>query len=266
MHIYETNCNYEVSTMLFIRSLLFNIVGYTAIALGCITNSILGLFSRKATMKTWNNIFLPAVAIALRYIAGTKIEIRGRQYIDQEKGVYAGKHQSAVETYVLTTILKRASMVMKKELTYIPIFGWAQAFYGLIPIDRSAGSAAMKNMLRNAKKMIENKRPIIIFPEGTRRKPGQEPAYKPGVALLYQHLNQPVIPIATNTGFFWAKNSFLRYPGKIIFEFLPPITPGLNKQEFMEKLQNTIEEKCNELNMETIKEYPELQKMLHQKG
>ena len=155
---------------------------------------------------------------------------------------------------------------MKKELTYIPIFGWAQAFYGMIPIDRSAGSAAMKNMLRNAKIMIEKKRPIIIFPEGTRRKPGQEPVYKPGVALLYQHLSLPVTPIASNTGFFWSKNSFMRYPGKIIFEFLPPIEPGLNKQEFMEKLQDNLEKKCHELNEETIKEYPHLKKMLYHKG
>jgi 1-acyl-sn-glycerol-3-phosphate acyltransferase len=92
--------------------------------------------------------------------------------------------------------------------------------------------------------------------------------YKPGVALLYQHLNLPVIPIASNTGFFWAKNSFLRYSGKIIFEFLPPIEPGLNKQEFMEKLQNSIEQKCDELNMETIKNYPHLEKMMakHKQG
>ena len=251
--------------MLFIRSLLFNIIGYSIIAMGCITNSVIGVFSRKATIKSWNYFFLPLFALALRYIARIKVEVRGQQYINQDSGIYAGKHESAVETYLLTNFIKKATLVMKKELTYIPIFGWAQAFYGMIPIDRSAGSAAMKNMLRNAKLMIERKRPIIIFPEGTRRKPGQEPAYKPGVALLYQHLNLPVTPIASNTGFFWGKNSFMRYPGKIIFEFLPPIEPGLNKQDFMEKLQNNLEEKCHELNMETIKEYPHVEKMLYKK-
>ncbi len=249
--------------MLLLRSLIFNIIGYGIIAAGCITNSIIGIFSRSTTILTWNYIFIPAFALSLRYIAGIKIEIRGQQYINQTSGIYAGKHQSAVETYVLTNFLKKATFVMKKELTYIPIFGWAQSFYGMIPVNRSAGSTAMKDMLRHAKNMIAINRPIIIFPEGTRRKPGQEPAYKPGVALLYQQLNLPVTPIASNTGFFWAKNSFMRYPGKIIFEFLPPINPGLNKQEFMEKLQNSIEEKCNELNMETVKNYPELKKMLY---
>lgn len=251
--------------MLFIRSLLFNIAGYGIIAAGCITNSVIGVFSRRLTIKIWNYAFIPAFVWALRRIAGIEIEIRGRQYINQNQGIYAGKHQSAVETYVLTNYLKKATFVMKKELTYIPIFGWAQAFYGMIPVNRSAGAAAMKDMLRHAKDMVKAGRPIIIFPEGTRRKPAQEPAYKPGVALLYQHLNLPVVPIASNTGFFWAKSSFLRYPGKIIFEFLPPIEPGLNKQDFMEKLQNSIEEKCSELNAETIKNYPHLKKMLYTK-
>ncbi len=249
--------------MLYIRSLLFNIVGYTIIAAGCVTNSIIGIFYRPLTIKSWNNIFLPGVKLALKYIAGIKIEVRGTQYINQNEGIYAGKHESAMETYVLTTFVKKATLIMKKELTYIPIFGWAQAFYGIIPVDRSAGSAAMKGMLRSAKEKVAQNRPIIIFPEGTRRKPEQEPAYKPGVALLYQHLNLPVIPIATNTGMFWGKNSFLRYPGTVVFEFLPPIAPGLDKKEFMEKLQNIIEEKCHELNMETIKENPYLQKMLY---
>lgn len=248
--------------MLIIRSFIFNIIGYTIIGSGCVFNSLLGVISPKTTIKTWNYFFIPLFVKALYYIAGIKIEIRGEQYINQDSGIYAGKHESAVETFVLTNYLKKASYVLKKELIYIPFFGWAQAMYGMIPVDRSAGSAAMKSMLRRAQAVNQSGRPIIIFPEGTRKAPEQTPDYKPGVALLYQHLSLPVIPIASNTGFFWRRNSFMRYPGKIIFEFLPPIEPGLNKQEFMERLQNTIEQKCHELNMETIKEYPHLKKML----
>lgn len=247
--------------MLYLRSLIFNIVGYGIIGSGCIVNTVIGLLSRKAAVKSWNYFFIPAFQCSLK-IAGISVEVRGQQYINQTQGIYAGKHESAVETYLLTNYLKRATFVLKKELTYIPVFGWAQALYGMIPIDRSAGASAMKNMLRHAQQYLKNKRPVIIFPEGTRRKPEQEPCYKPGVALLYQQLNMPVIPVATNTGLFWAKNSFLRYPGKIVFEFLPPINPGLNKQEFMQKLQDTLEEKCHELNMEAIKEHPKLAKML----
>lgn len=248
--------------MIILRSLLFNIVGYSIIGMGCVFNSLLGIFSPKATIKTWNYFFIPAFICALRYIAGIKIELRGIENINQDAGIYAGKHQSAVETFTLTGYLKKASYVLKKELIYIPFFGWAQAMYGMIPIDRSSGSAAMKIMLRRAAELLKQSRPIIIFPEGTRKAPEQTPDYKPGVALLYQHLNQPVIPVACNTGFFWRRNSFLRYPGKITFEFMPPIMPGLNKQEFMTKLQDVLESKCHELNMETLKEYPHLKKML----
>ncbi|MBQ9235595.1 MAG: 1-acyl-sn-glycerol-3-phosphate acyltransferase [Alphaproteobacteria bacterium] len=248
--------------MLYIRSLLFNIAGYSIIGSGCVFNSLLGLISKRATIKTWNYFFIPLFILALRYIAGITIELRGTEHINQTSGIYAGKHQSAVETFVLTGFLKNATYVLKKELIYIPFFGWAQAMYGMIPIDRSAGSAAMKIMLRRAKELSAQARPIIIFPEGTRKSPEQTPDYKPGVALLYQHLGLPVIPIACNTGFFWRKNSFLRYPGKIIFEFMPPIAPSLNKQEFMQQLQNAIETKCHELNLETLRDYPHLRKML----
>ena len=242
--------------MLFIRSLLFNIVGYSTLFAGCCVNSLIGVFSPRATIKVWNYVFIPFMVWSLKYIAGIKIEIRGAEHISQEGVIYAGKHESAMETYVLTNYIRKAAFILKKELTYIPIFGWAQYFYGMIPVDRSAGSAAMKQMLRHAQDRVEKKRPIIIFPEGTRRRPGDVPVYKPGVALLYQHLNLPVVPIASNTGFFWGKSSFMRYPGKVIFEFMSPIQPGLDKKQFMSELQNRIESKCAELNEETIKNYP----------
>lgn len=242
--------------MLFLRSLIFNIAAYTTLLTGCVVTSIVGVVSPKATVKIWNFGFIPFLVLLLKYVAGIKVEIRGQQYLKQQDVIYAGKHESALETYILTNYIKRATFILKKELTYIPIFGWAQYFYGMIPVDRSAGGAAMKNMLRHAKDRVNNKRPIIIFPEGTRRKPGDEPIYKPGVVLLYQNLNLPVVPMATNTGFFWAKSSFLRYPGTVIFEFMEPIPAGMNKQEFMIELQNRIESKCAELNRETIKNFP----------
>jgi len=248
--------------MLYIRSFIFNIACYSTLLIGCVFNSIVGIFSPKATIKIWNYFFIPIVVWSLKYLAGIRIEIRGRQYIQQENCIYAGKHQSALETYCLSNYLKKASFILKKELTYIPIFGWAQHFYGMIPVDRSAGSAAMKNMLRSAKDRLTKGRTIIIFPEGTRKKPGQTPDYKPGVALLYQNLNVPVIPVATNTGFFWKKSSFLRYPGTVIFEFMEPLPAGLDKKAFMTELQNRLEAKCRELNAETLQKYPYTAKMM----
>lgn len=151
--------------MLYLRSFIFNIVCYSTLTVGCIFNSLVGLVSPKATIKIWNYTFIPFLVWSLKHLAGIEIEIRGRQYMMQEDCIYAGKHESALETYVLSNYIKRASFVLKKELTYIPIFGWAQYFYGMIPVDRSAGSAAMKNMLRSAKDRLQDDRPLIIFPK-----------------------------------------------------------------------------------------------------
>lgn len=247
--------------MIYLRSILFNIVGYGILTIGCIFTSIVGVFSPQSTIKIWNYGFIPAFVWAVKYIAGIEIEIRGRQYMLQEGVIYAGKHQSALETYCLTNFIKKGSMILKKELTYIPIFGWAQHFYGMIPVDRSAGSAAMKQMLRCAKERLQQERPIIIFPEGTRTKPGAEPQYKPGLILLYQNLNVPVVPVALNTGIFWPKKSFLRHPGKVVIEFMEPLPVGLDKHTFMNELQTRIENKCAELNAEAYAKNPKLKKV-----
>lgn len=242
--------------MLFIRSLLFNIVGYSILGIGSIITSIVGVFSPKVTVKMWSYGFLPVLLFFLKYIVGLSVEVRGKQYIQNGVALYASKHESALETYLLPTVIKGVAFVLKKELTYIPIFGWAQAFYGMIAIDRASGGAAMKGMLRSAKKRIDENRSVSIFPEGTRVKPGTKSEYKSGLLFLSQNLKVPVVPVALNTGMFWAKNSFMRYPGKVIVEFLEPMSDNLNKKEFMSVLEDRIETKCAELNEETLKNYP----------
>lgn len=242
--------------MVFLRSLLFNIVGYSILGIGCIITSVVGLFSRKMTVKMWAYGFLPLLLVALKYIAGMSVEVRGKEYIQKGPALYASKHESALETYMLPTIARGTAFVLKKELTYIPIFGWAQSFYGMIAVDRSAGGAAMKGMLRSAKKRIEEGRSVSIFPEGTRMKPGTKSPYKPGLLFLAQNLNVPVVPVALNTGLFWGKNSFFRYSGKVIVEFLEPMPNNLDKKEYMSLLEQRIESKCQELNAETVKNYP----------
>ncbi|MGN0914152.1 MAG: lysophospholipid acyltransferase family protein [Alphaproteobacteria bacterium] len=248
--------------MIFIRSLIFNIIAYSTLALGCTVTSVVGLFNRKATVKMWNYGFMPFILWCLKIIVGLQIEIRGKEYMKQEGVLYASKHESALETYCLSSYITKLVFVLKKELTYIPLFGWAQYFYGMIPVDRPAGGAAMKNMLKEAKDRIKNGRPIIIFPEGTRVKPGTVKGYKPGLLFIAQNLNVPVVPVALNTGFFWAKASFMRYPGKVIIEFMEPMPANLDKKEFMSELEKRIEAKCRELNEETVKNYPYTRNML----
>lgn len=247
--------------MIYLRSLLFNVLFYTTLALGCVIGSIVGVFSKKATIPMWNFFLMPICCSYLK-ICGIKIEIRGREHLKQEGVIYAAKHQSAIETYCLSSYITKATFILKKELTYIPIFGWAQHFYGMIAVDRTAGGATLKKLLKEAKDRMKKGRPIIIFPEGTRTKPGLTTQYKPGLVFLYQNLNVPVVPVALNTGLFWAKNSFLRYPGTIIIEFMEAMPLGLDKKVFMEELQQRIENKCAELNAESAKKFPHVQKIL----
>lgn len=256
--------NRKGQKMIYVRSLLFNILFYVTLGVGCAFGSVVGVFSRKATIPMWNRFWMPLCLSYLK-ICGIKIEIRGRENIKQENAIYAVKHQSALETYCLSSYITKATFILKKELTYIPLFGWAQYFYGMIPVDRSAGGATLKKMLKAAKDRMKSGRPIIIFPEGTRTKPGLTTEYKPGLVFLYQNMNVPVIPVALNTGLFWQKNSFLRHPGTIIIDFLPPMEAGLDKKHFMAELQKRIEDRCAAINAESIKKYPEAAKMTAQK-
>ncbi|MDR1026449.1 MAG: 1-acyl-sn-glycerol-3-phosphate acyltransferase [Lactobacillus sp.] len=249
--------------MIYIASLIYNIVFFSLIATGCIIVSVLFWIPQSWNMKLWNYGFIALGRFFLKAICGLEIEVRGKQYIDQNKGIYAAKHQSSLETYVMSTILKRVTFILKKELTYIPIFGWALDLYGMINIDRSSGGRAMRKMLEESKKAIKKNRPIIIFPEGTRMKPGAPCNYKPGVYFMYENLDLPVIPVALNTGMFWKKSSFLRLPGKAVIEFMEPMPKGLSKKEFMDELEFRIENKTTELNNEAIKNYPYTSKMMY---
>ena len=243
--------------MLFLRSLVLNVFAYTTLALGCVCASVIGIFSKKATIKMWTYGFLPFLRVGLKYVGQIEVEVRGTQNIASVPALYASKHESALECYMLATIVKDMAFVLKKELTYIPIFGWAQSFYGMIAVNRASGGAAMKGMLKSVKQRIAEGRSVAIFPEGTRMKPGSKSNYKTGLLFLAQNIDVPVIPVALNTGMFWAKNSFLRYQGKVIIEFLQPMPDNMDKKTYMALLEERIESKCRELNAETVKNYPQ---------
>ena len=136
---------------------------------------------------------------------------------------------------------------MKKELLVIPFWGWCARRYGAIIVDRKGGGTALKRMVRDAKDRTSRKMPIIIFPEGTRKVPGEDTSYQPGIAALYKAISVPIVPVALNSGIFWGRRSFIKMPGTIIIQFLPAIQPGLKRDDFMSKLQITIEKATSEL-------------------
>ena len=226
--------------MIYARSLAFNFVFY----LNLIVFLVCGAFFF-FTPRAWSIAVLKAWARTslwwLRVLTGIKIEVRGREHIPTQGAIVAGKHQSLWETFAMLPLLEDPAMVLKRELTWIPLFGWFALKFRMIAVDRKAGASALKNMIETARQAIAAGRQILIFPEGTRRPPDASPDYKPGAAALYLQLHVPCVPFALNSGLYWPRRKFLRYPGTIVVEFLPPIPAGLKRRKFSAQLENAIE-------------------------
>jgi len=151
----------------------------------------------------------------------------------------AAKHMSMWDTMALYLALDAPATVLKRELLYIPFYGWFLWKATAIAIDRSAGASALRKMSNAAQSVLREGRPILIFPEGTRKKPGAVPDYKPGVAGLYSMLGVECVPVALNSGVYWT--GFRKRPGTIVLEFLGPIPPGMKRPAFMAELEARIE-------------------------
>ena len=176
----------------------------------------------------------------LRVIAGVRYEIRGTA--SREPVLAASKHMSMWDTIALYVLLDKPAMVFKRELGLIPFYGWFVRKSQMIAIDRDGKASALRKMAADAKAVFAQGRCVLIFPEGTRKKPGAPPDYKPGVAGLYGQIGVPCQPIALNSGLFWTGPSgFLKNPGTILVEFLPLIPHGLKRAEFMSRLETSIE-------------------------
>ncbi|MCB1500760.1 MAG: 1-acyl-sn-glycerol-3-phosphate acyltransferase [Bauldia sp.] len=187
--------------------------------------------------QLWGRVSL----LLLRVLAGIRLEVRGREHLPAGPVLVAAKHQSAFETFALLPLLVCPTMVMKVELLKIPLFGAYSRMTGMILVDRMKGSVALRDMVQRGREETAKGRQIAIFPEGTRRASGAAPAYQPGVALLYKGLGLPAVPAALNSGLFWPRRSFRKYPGTIVIEFLPPIEPGLDSRAFLGRLETAIE-------------------------
>lgn len=186
-----------------------------------------------------------------RWTTGSTYEYRGVENIPDGGFIIGSKHQSTWETIGLAPLMYEIVFILKKELMYIPIFGWFCAKAKMIPINRGKGSKVIGPMTEKAREAIEAGRRIVIFMEGTRVQPGSMLPYKVGVVRLYQDLNCPIVPIAVNTGLFWPKNGFWRYKGHVVIEVLPPIMPGLGVQEALQELERRVETATNNLILET---------------
>lgn len=234
--------------MALIRSIVFNAVFYVSIITYMIVGLPILLLPQRYIMvfvRVWSRYFVWLTT----HLAGIRMEVRGRENLKPGPLLIAAKHQSLWETMALLQFFDDPCFILKRELTYLPLFGWYLLRTGQIPVDRKGGAKVRQDLLKRTRNVILAKpgRQLIMFPEGTRRPVGAPPAYRSGIAHVYSALDVAVTPVAMNSGLFWPRRSLKLRPGTIVLEFLPEIPPGLPRDEFMKTLEATIETASNRL-------------------
>ena len=225
---------------LLLRSAAFNLLFFGwSIAFSLIFWPLLALPAHRITWL--GRLWARGVLEFLAFTVGLRHEVRGLRHKPNAPAIVASKHQSAWDTIVFFLLHERLVYVLKAELLLIPLIGWYLARVGMIAIDRRGGARALRSMVNRARQAIEAGDTIVIFPEGTRTAPGALRPYQPGVAALYAQLGLPVVPVALNSGRYWRRRGFLKYPGTIVLEYLPPIPPGLDRATFTATLEMRIE-------------------------
>lgn len=241
--------------ILAVRSLLFQAAFYgwsTLLALCSLLPLALG---KQHPIVAIGKLWSRGIDRLLKTVAGIDCVIEGREHIPDGPALIAAKHQSLWDTAVVLALFDMPAIVMKQELHRVPIYGALTKAQEMIAVDRDGGARALKQMLGQAREAVKRGRHIVIFPQGTRTRPGETAPYQPGVAALYQNLKIPCVPAAVNSGFFWPKHGWKRPPGRIVLRFLPPIPPGLDRDAFMTELETRIETENAKLEADTRREF-----------
>ena len=242
---------------IFLRSLVYNLLFYLVLAFWVTVGIPTYIMPRWAIMniaRYWarSSIWL------MRVICNTKVEYRGLEKIPKGPLIVASKHQSTWETFALLQFFDQPLFILKRELKWIPLFGWYLIKSHMIGVNRGAGGRKLIDMARNAGEEVRRGRQLIIFPEGTRTSVDAPPQYKSGVAQIYVESGVTCIPVALNSGLFWPRRTFMRYPGTLVVEFLDPLPPGLSRREFLKRVSEVIEEATNRLVETTRREQAQL--------
>ena len=231
---------------MLIRSIIFYFLLYFwTLILGIVCLPYLLL--PNSYMRRVANLWIDGILKFLKFTCGITYEIRNKENVPNYTAIIASKHQSAFETLLLFRLINRSIFIHKRELFFIPVFGLYLKKSNMIAINRNQGTKAMRKMLDEVKQRILNGYSIIIFPEGTRKKPGDVPDYKTGIAGIYKESKIEVVPVAVNSGHYWPKNTFIKSPGKIIIKFLKPLPANLEKLEFLKKIESNIENETNKI-------------------
>lgn len=241
--------------MIFFRSLIFKILFPLWFLICCCLFfwTLVFKFSDKKTVFA-SKFWACGVLKLLKIVCKIDFEVRGVENLPQTPFVLACKHQSVWETIFFLVYFNNPAYVLKKELLSIPMYGRFLKALKMIPIDRSAGSSSIKLMQTNVTDRLSKDRSVIIFPEGTRQDVNKKTDCQPGIAFLYmdEKINFPIIPAGLNSGCFWNK-SFTKKSGTIVVEFLPKIEKGKKRKEFVNILNEVIENSSSNLIRESKK-------------
>ncbi len=203
------------------------------------------LITGGAPMRWWMRNYIRTVLFGLRWIVGVKVSIRGKESVPDGPVLMAGKHQAMLDVFMPFLIFKNPVVVMKQELLWYPGLGWFALRAGMIAIKREGTAKTVKKMVAMGKKRVteEGGRQLVIFPEGTRGKPGEKATYHPaGLRAFYKALDVPLVPVATNSGLCWQARGITRHPGHVVYEVLPAIEPGLHHKDMLERVKTDLED------------------------
>ncbi|MDC0739062.1 lysophospholipid acyltransferase family protein [Cognatishimia sp. SS12] len=231
-------------TLQWIRSLVFIIQMYVMMLLMGLFFFIPALLSRRAAIFGMRS-YCAWVRWTLSWMVGLTTEVRGP--VPEGAVLIAAKHQSFLDIILLMGSLPSGRFIMKRELMYAPILGQYALRIGCVPVNRGKRGKAIKKMAEDVRRGATTPGQLIIYPQGTRIAPGVKAPYKVGTFVLYDQLQQPCVPAATNVGVFWPKRGILRKPGHAVMEFLPPLAPGLDQASFMSQIEDVVERNSNAL-------------------
>lgn len=247
--------------MLALRSTLFNLLFYALLILLLIVGLPTLALGRGPVLRL-AGVWSRASLTLLRVICGTHVVVRGLEHRPERACIVASKHQSFLEIIVFCGLFRDFSFVFKRELTRIPLFGWYLSASRQIAVDRGQGRSALTEVSRRAAEVLAEGRHLIIFPEGTRRPPDAPPEYKSGIAFIYFETGVSCLPVAVNSGLYWPRRSYLRRPGTIVIELLPPIPPGIERAAFQTRMRDAIEAASQALMAESVEADPGLAGLL----
>ncbi len=251
--------------MIGLRSLLFHIAFYVWTAVLAVAYLPLLATSRR-TMQSGARFWLRGVLFLAAMICGIRCRVSGREHLPAGAVVIAAKHQSAWDTMIFHQLLDDPVFAVKRELFAVPLIGWYMRKAGCISIDRSSPVRAMRTMIAGASQALSEGRQVIVFPEGTRVSPGFQQPYHAGVTGLYNRGGAPVIPVALNSGVFWGRRAFHKYPGVITIEILPPMPVNLDRDRFLHELRENIETASDRLCAEADRQLPPQWRLARRRG